>query len=376
MARDVISMLNVFLINVYITLAMTAVYYHVYRIKSESFVRHPIVSRAGFGLINGFIGFHLMLNSITVGSGTIVDLRNVMVIISAIGGGPLSAIITAFIIGAMRIWHWSVTPGSVVGFVAVVILALGTSYSSRKDIDFKSKWIECFIWNIGVSGISLSYLLYNSPNFLKIMSVFVFSTTVVSYYLYWLISYYIDFHENYSRISKETTNDFLTGLNNVRGFDIEFNKAINRCSRKGERLAFLQIDIDFFKHVNDTYGHATGDVVLKRFSELLIEACRSFDIISRNGGEEFSVILQDCPAIHAVEVAERIRKTIEMTEFHINHSEPIHITTSIGVSAYPDYVKNPELLIENADKALYQAKQSGRNKVVLYEELVLNLDQR
>lgn len=361
-------MLNFFLINIYITLAITAVYYHIYRIKGEYFVRHPVTSRVVFGLINGLIAFHLMVNSASVSAGTIVDLRHFMVIISAIGGGPLSAIITAIVIGGTRLLFWSLSQGSIVASVSILVLALGSSYSSRKNLSFKSRWIGCFFWNIAVGNIALSYLLYSNPDYFKTIFYFSLATTVLSYYLYWLICYYIDFHENYIRISKETTMDFLTGLNNVRGFDVEYNKAINRSSRKGERLAFLQIDIDFFKKINDTYGHASGDVVLKKFAELLVEACRSFDIISRNGGEEFSVILQDCPAVHAIEVAERIRKTIEMTAFQINGKGPIHITASVGVSAYPDYAKNPELLIAIADKALYQAKQSGRNKVVLYEE--------
>lgn len=370
--RDLV-MLNPILINVFITLAVVGVYYHIYRLKGEYFYRHPYASRMAFGLINGLIGFHLMINSIAVSPGIIVDSRNLMVIISAIGGGPLSAVITAMVIGSMRIIHWGLSTNSIIALVSILFLTLGTSYACYKFKSFRSKWIACYIWNVFTGFIFITYVLHKAPNYFAIITVFILANTVLSYYLFHLINYYIDFHNNYSRISKETTMDFLTGLNNVRGFDIEFNKAINRSSRKGERMAYLQIDIDFFKQVNDTYGHATGDVILKKFAELLVETCRSFDIVSRNGGEEFSVILQDCPASHAVEVAERIRRTIETKEFQIKHKESIHITASIGVSAYPDYVKNPDLLIELADKALYLAKRSGRNKVVLYEDIISEL---
>jgi diguanylate cyclase len=125
------------------------------------------------------------------------------------------------------------------------------------------------------------------------------------------------------------------------------------------------LDIDHFKKINDQYGHTAGDEILKQLTELLHSTCRIFDIISRNGGEEFSVILQDTPLSHAKEVAERIRIAVESFDFKIDN-QIINLTISIGCSSYPENTQNPDELISLADKALYQAKESGRNKVIVY----------
>ena len=136
--------------------------------------------------------------------------------------------------------------------------------------------------------------------------------------------------------------------------------------RKGENLSLLYIDIDYFKKINDTYGHSSGDIVLKNLAIILRDTCRIFDIISRNGGEEFSVMLLDCTASHAFEIAERIRKNVETNKFHISYKDDICVTISIGVTTYPDITDNIDNLIENADTALYEAKRTGRNKICNY----------
>jgi len=166
-----------------------------------------------------------------------------------------------------------------------------------------------------------------------------------------------------NRLEQESTLDFLTGLNNVRQFDNALNEAFLNVKNKNERLSILIIDIDFFKKVNDTYGHLAGDSVLQQLGIVLSSSCRSFDIVSRIGGEEFSVILPDCPMEQAIEVAERLRLAVEMNKFIISNETKINITISIGTATYPDNVNNLENLINTADTALYSAKRSGRNKV-------------
>lgn len=123
------------------------------------------------------------------------------------------------------------------------------------------------------------------------------------------------------------------------------------------------IDIDFFKNVNDTFGHTSGDMVLKQLSDILISSCRSFDIISRKGGEEFTVILLDCNYERAINLAEKIRKNVEDFHFIIEENKKINITVSIGVSSYPNRTNNPNKLLYESDNALYFAKRNGRNQV-------------
>ena len=127
----------------------------------------------------------------------------------------------------------------------------------------------------------------------------------------------------------------------------------------------LFIDIDFFKKVNDIYGHLNGDRVLKEVGQILIKLSRDTDIVARKGREEFTVLLMDCGVSKALKVAERIRKTIEENIFISEQNEEIRITISIGVSSFPDTIADEEKLTEQADIALYRAKRSGRNKVCL-----------
>ena len=103
-------------------------------------------------------------------------------------------------------------------------------------------------------------------------------------------------------------------------------------------------------------------------AEIFIDTVRIFDVVSRNGGEEFSILLLDCSSLHAMEIAERLRKKVETHKFNISDKVNLSITISIGVSTYPDTTNKIDDLLEDADKALYEAKRTGRNKVVLYKK--------
>lgn len=130
-------------------------------------------------------------------------------------------------------------------------------------------------------------------------------------------------------------------------------------------------DIDFFKSVNDTYGHAAGDLALKTVAKTIKKELREYDIASRYGGEEFAILLPDTSPDEAYKVAERLRKQVEkkkinIEELKIEGVKEISVTISIGVSLYiSDKMKDPNDLYKSADKGLYIAKESGRNRVVV-----------
>ena len=108
--------------------------------------------------------------------------------------------------------------------------------------------------------------------------------------------------------------------------------------------------------------------MLKELAQILIDTCRIYDVVSRNGGEEFSILLLDCSADKALQIAERVRKNVEKYSFKITEKIVVSITISIGIASYPEKIENINFLSENADKALYQAKRAGRNQVVLYND--------
>ncbi len=156
--------------------------------------------------------------------------------------------------------------------------------------------------------------------------------------------------------------DPLTGLWNRRALTDRLGQEFANIRRNGGSVAFVMADIDHFKRVNDTYGHRIGDEVIIRVAEVLIEQCRQSDLPVRYGGEEFSVLLPDEPLESAVAMAERCRKEIEKICVNFADQE-VRVTASFGVSDSSG-ANSPEALIESADAALYQAKNSGRNRVV------------
>jgi diguanylate cyclase (GGDEF)-like protein len=125
------------------------------------------------------------------------------------------------------------------------------------------------------------------------------------------------------------------------------------------------LDIDLFKKVNDTYGHKVGDLVLKRLSGIVLEALREVDVAGRIGGEEFAILLPETDGKQAIEVAERLRQLVESTPVILENGLPLKFTVSIGISSFAGKETNIDTLLNLADQALYKAKNSGRNKVVM-----------
>ena len=158
--------------------------------------------------------------------------------------------------------------------------------------------------------------------------------------------------------------DLLTGVHNRRWMNEMFPRQISRSERASQPLALVMADIDHFKRLNDTYGHATGDVVLKAVARRLSDTLRPTDFLVRYGGEEFVALLQGATADTARIAAERVRRAIEQEEYpSVNAAAALRVTISLGI-AILQAGDSLERLIERADIALYQAKAGGRNQVV------------
>ena len=167
----------------------------------------------------------------------------------------------------------------------------------------------------------------------------------------------------YAKVLQYATLDALTGLNNRRQFEVRLNQEIATTKRQRNPLCAMMIDIDFFKKVNDTYGHASGDSVLRTVASIIKEHLRESDIPSRYGGEEFAVLLPFTRIDEAKIVGERLRKAVEETPVPIDKKN-INVTISMGLAEFtPD--ESGDELFKRADKALYEAKESGRNRVCI-----------
>ena len=167
------------------------------------------------------------------------------------------------------------------------------------------------------------------------------------------------YHEEIYRL---TTIDGLTQIYNKRYFDETLAREISRAQRYKRDLSLIMFDIDFFKNVNDGYGHLAGDSVLKQLAQVLRARIRREDIMARYGGEEFAIILPEIGLANAMVFAEKVRVLIERTVFKFE-DQSIPITVSVGVAEIEASVQAPVDFIRTTDEKLFQAKKAGRNRV-------------
>jgi diguanylate cyclase (GGDEF)-like protein len=164
--------------------------------------------------------------------------------------------------------------------------------------------------------------------------------------------------------------DGLTGAFNHRFFQERLSQEFHRAKRYREPMALIMIDIDNFKSYNDSHGHPKGDFLLKKIVEVIQNNTRTSDILARYGGEEFAIILPSTDLRGGIVTAEKIRTIVEEYDFPGGSTQPLgRITVSTGVAAYPENVVSLPDLLECADKALYQAKNGGRNRVCHFEQI-------
>ena len=163
-----------------------------------------------------------------------------------------------------------------------------------------------------------------------------------------------------------SSRDALTGLANRRQFELAIDREIDRVARTGETTMILVLDIDHFKRVNDTYGHAAGDVVIQSVARALQDCVRPMDTVARIGGEEFAIILPNCQPAFGQAVAERIRRRVEANPVQAARHQTIPVTVSAGGAFAPQWVRSSaKLWLERADQQLYRAKAEGRNRACL-----------
>ncbi len=164
-----------------------------------------------------------------------------------------------------------------------------------------------------------------------------------------------------------SSRDALTGLANRRAFEMALGREVDRVARSGESALLLTLDIDHFKRVNDRWGHAAGDQVLRAVASALVESVRPMDLVARVGGEEFAIILPNCASTFGQTVAERVRRRVERVPVGLALSgKQVSVTVSVGGAFAPQWVRStPALWQERADLQLYRAKAQGRNLVRL-----------
>lgn len=164
-------------------------------------------------------------------------------------------------------------------------------------------------------------------------------------------------------LQKQATTDALTGLYNRRQYELLFHRERERSRRLGTRLSLCVLDLDHFKHINDTHGHDVGDQVLRHVAALFTRKLRQTDIVGRFGGEEFIVLLPETDLECAERLVDRLRQCLEQAPVEAD-GETVHVTATFGLTEVEAQDGNIEQAVKRADRALYEGKQSGRNRVV------------
>jgi diguanylate cyclase (GGDEF)-like protein len=222
-------------------------------------------------------------------------------------------------------------------------------------------------------GISVKFEISEVQNSLQtnriILAVLFVATTILllSIIYFFIVRVSKKLERALQDLNKMATTDELTGLYNRRHFFSRLDEEINRCKRYDRSLSCLMLDIDFFKKVNDTYGHDAGDLVLQEVSRVLKSCCRSTDTVARYGGEEFIHLLQETNAAEVMTAAEKIRQKIEECKTTVPGAPQLRITASIGVITLSGdslgLINEPDDILRMVDAALYRAKEKGRNRV-------------
>ncbi|MDR6719547.1 diguanylate cyclase [Paenibacillus sp. 2003] len=317
------------------------------------------------GLLFGIYGTVLMNYSFPLNETTIVDLRHLAIVTAAVYMGGLASVVTGFMISVLRILMFGLSSSAIDAGFVMTLIGLSGVYFAYAPWSRLTKIIT-----MNLLGMTLIFiiLMLNTDSMNSLMKIYPLQMTISfagGLFIYFIAEFINKSNEMLFLLEKRASTDHLTNLSNRRQFEKSLQLELQRARDYQQKLSLLAIDIDRFKKVNDTYGHSAGDAVLKQLGQLLVEHARSADIVSRNGGEEFAILLLDCGHRQAVATAESIRQAVEKYHFALPDGHTTRLTISIGVAVYPDHCDDhdDDDFFEQADRALYEAKNTGRNRV-------------
>ncbi|ENQ3111630.1 GGDEF domain-containing protein [Bacillus anthracis] len=307
------------------------------------------------GIFTGILSVLLMYFGVHIGN-IMLDLRYLAVILAIIIGGPIASSITVTIILITRLFLTEYSLASELACYTIVLIGVGIIFIWRMKASIFIRWIWFNVYSLSILIVPLSMLFKD----MSIVALYLVCSSVAAYITFISANYVLQSNELFQKMKQYATIDALTGLGNVRQFDLEMNRHISNKRTKNDSLCLLFIDIDHFKSVNDTYGHPAGDEVLKQIGCILREISPFPDLAFRKGGEEFALLIPQKGLAYGMHMGEQVRAAVEKHLFQLLDGTKIKITVSVGISVYE---QSPEQFIQAADDALYYSKRNGRNQV-------------
>lgn len=316
--------------------------------------------RLMLGAVLGLFGVALMYYTFPINMAVFADLRQLPILISVTLGGWGAGLVTTLIIFIYRMFFLGgLSMISTLG----ALNALGTYTISLFILKDHKLSFRRWVWALGLSTINsmVVFMIILQDNKWVPIILFSFVFCIGGLFTFLMLRYLKKSDDSLRIMGEAAHRDFLTGLFNVRAFEVMMKQKIASSNRYGVPFTVLLLDIDYFKQVNDTYGHPAGDAVLAQLATVLRDTFRPGDDIARNGGEEFVVIVDECDERTIGSIAERLRRNVENNTFILPDGTELKITISAGSATYPNIQE--DMLIVRADQALYQAKAQGRNRV-------------
>lgn len=318
-----------------------------------------IISGIAFSISSIF----LMNYSIFITPNAFLDFRTISQSSSAFYGGPVSSIVTGLISATYRLFYFGLNLNSILTFISMTASSFLCAYISKGRLSKKLQWLLMIISTSFIHSILFFLVLDDLGDVIKVVLSLIAGTTIVSTLVYYVFKHLSLSRDQMQILKEQACMDFLTGVHNKRNFDSLYDEEIKKIKNKDNVFSVLIIDIDYFKNINDTYGHLSGDRVLKDLGHILTMFAKKNEIVGRIGGEEFCVLLRGYSKDEAVEFGENLRKYIEQTKFIISSQKQIHVTISIGISSNENDNVDIDSVREIADQNLYKCKKSGRNRV-------------
>ena len=312
------------------------------------------------GMLSGLLGVLLMFFSIKTGP-AIVDLRHIPLILTAFYGGIAQTMIAAFvvIIGRLLI---EPNVASFINIFSMMIIATASFLIAERHMHQMIK----MLLSITISNViaSILFIIIANETFIEVHIAYWIFSYIAGLFNFYVIEHQTKAYQLLNLYKFQAHYDFLTGVLNKRKFDEVLSDAFTmKLKQPIHQMSLIYLDIDYFKSINDQYGHHEGDIVLKEIGKRLIKNTRSSDYIGRIGGEEFAVLLPNCTIEKTWQIAERLRRKIADQPIYLQNGTSIHITVSLGCAYDSGTSKSIEQIPIIADQELYKAKQSGRNQV-------------
>jgi len=321
-----------------------------------------LLKRPGYsiGVLAGIFGIVLMLKSIHVGPTIIIDGRMALLALSGLFGGPIAPVISGIMMGSARIVLNDVTLHSIVAGANTMLVGIVIGIIAlRIPITFKNAW-KYFAYTTIQTMIVIGYLSAMGEFVAGRGLVFAVYSILSFLVVYVILKKMNDLSQEIDKMEHFSETDYLTGLANNR----KFQELFTTWTESKPIFYLAVLDIDYFKRINDAYGHPIGDVVLIELARRLERTSEEFGgKVARIGGEEFAVLIPVATAREAKAYAEKLRQAIEALPFITDDRTAIPVTISAGVANYPQDAKIMAELYTKADNELYKAKEQGRNRV-------------